>query len=319
MLLNRRDFLKRCRDVSVVAFGAEVFAADIAEGFMKIASANRPLVSFIQGQSCTGCSVSLTYGNETNFIEFIMKLIRLQVHPNLSFSQGESYMEMLDAVSAQGGHVLVVEGSIPAKMKKACMLGEHTLYDELKKHMENAFAVVALGACSCFGGIPASNMNETGAISVEQYMKENKINKPLIKIPGCPIQPDRFMGTVAYIIATGRLPELNNGIPVQYFGELIHNNCTRFQYFSQDLYLEDFHTDKHTCLLKRGCRGTITKADCPTRRWNGGVSVCIESNTPCIGCVSSEWPFKNNIYVDSKNVEDLPWTDFKRFSEKGGR
>lgn len=316
-MLSRRDFLKRCRDISIVAFGAEIFASDIAEGFMKIASSSRPLVSFIQGQSCTGCSVSLTYGNETNFIDFIMKLIRLQVHPNLSFSQGESYMEMLESVSAKGGHVLVVEGSIPAKMKKACMLGEHTLYDDLEKHMKNAFAVISLGACACFGGIPASNMNETGAISVEKYMSEKGINKPHIKIPGCPIQPDRFMGTVAYIIATGGLPKLENGIPVQYFGELIHNNCPRFQYFSQDIYLNDFNKDKHTCLLKRGCRGTITKADCPTRRWNGSVNVCIESNTPCIGCVSEHWPFASDIYIDAKNVEDEPWSSFKKLSERG--
>jgi hydrogenase small subunit len=318
-MISRREFLKRCRDVSVAAFGVEMFGTDVAEGFMKIAASDRPLVSFIQGQSCTGCSISLTYGNETNFIDFIMKLIRLQVHPNLSFSQGESYLKILDTVSAKGGHVLVVEGSIPAKMKKACMLGEHTLYDELKKHMEKAAAVIACGSCSCFGGIPASGMNETGAVSVEKYMQMVGIKKPLVKIPGCPIQPDRFMGTVAYLIATGKLPELKDGIPVKYFGELIHNNCPRFQYFSQDIYLEDYNTDKHSCLLKKGCRGTITKADCPTRRWNGSVNVCVESNAPCVGCVNEKWPFTSDIYIEAKNVEDVPWSEFKTYSEKGGR
>lgn len=317
-MLNRRDFLKHCRNIAVAAFGTEVLTPEIAEGFMKLSASDRPLVAFIQGQSCTACTISLTYGNESDFIDFITNLIRLQVHPNLSFSQGESYLNILNGVSSAGGHVLVVEGSIPSRMKKACMLGEHTLYDELKKHMENAFAVIASGTCSCFGGIPASGDNETGAISVEAYMKQNGINKPLIKLPGCPVHPDRFMGTVAYIIATGKLPPMRDGIPTQYYGELIHNECSRFQYFSQDIYLENFDKDKKSCLLKRGCRGTITRADCPARRWNGGVSMCVESNTPCIGCVHKDWPFNSDIYIEAKNVEDIPWGEFKKLSESKG-
>lgn len=311
-MLSRRDFIKRCRDISVAVFGAEIFAADIAEGFMKIAASKRPQIAFVQGQSCTGCTVSMTYGNETDFIDFVTRLVRVQVHPNLSFSQGHGYMQLLDSVTSVGGHVLVLEGSIPARMKKACLLGEEPLYNALKKHLEKASAVVACGTCACSGGIPASGRNETGSIDIAQYMRQVGINKPLIKIPGCPIQPDRLMGTVAYIVATGRLPEMKNNIPVKYFGDLIHNNCHRFQYFSQDIYLKDFNTDKHSCLLKKGCRGTITKSDCPTRRWNGGVNVCVESNTPCVGCVNEKWPFKENIYYESRNIEDLPWNDFKK-------
>ncbi|ADD69307.1 hydrogenase (NiFe) small subunit HydA [Denitrovibrio acetiphilus DSM 12809] len=302
-MLSRRDFLKRCRDISAVVFGAEVFGAQIAEGFMKIQSADRPQLVFIQGQSCTGCSTSLMYGNETDFIDFIMKLVRVQVHPNLSLSQGNGYLNMLDEVTSAGGHILVLEGSIPAEMKKACMLGEEPLYDALKKHLEKASAVVASGSCSCFGGIPASGANETGAIDIVQYMRETGISKPLIKIPGCPVHPDRLMGTVAYILGAGKMPDMEDGIPVQYFGDLIHNNCTRFQYFSQDIYLEDYAKDKHSCLLKKGCRGTITKSDCALRRWNGGVNVCVESNAPCVGCINEKWPFKENIYLKFRTFE----------------
>lgn len=317
-MMNRRDFIKRCMGVSAAVFGSELFGAQIAEGFMRISSSDRPRLVFIQGQSCTGCTTSVAYGNETDFIDFIMKLVRLQVHPTLSFSQGEGYLSQLESVTQEGGHILVLEGSIPAKMKKACMLGEEPLYDALARHLRKASAVVASGSCSCYGGIPASGGNETGALDIEEYMGRHNISKPLIKIPGCPVHPDRLMGTVAYIVGTGKLPAMSDGIPVQYFGDLIHNNCPRFQYFSQDIYLEDYSADKHSCLLKKGCRGTVTKSDCSQRRWNGSVSVCVESNAPCVGCINEKWPFKENIYVEAGDVQDLHWNDFKSLSEKGG-
>lgn len=317
-MINRRDFLKHCIGISAFVFGSEAFGPQIAEGFMKISSADRPKLVFIQGQSCTGCTTSVAYGNETDFIDFITKMVRLQVHPNLSFSQGEGYLDLLNETAEKGDYVLVLEGSIPAKMKKACFLGDSPLYDVLHKYIEKATAVVASGSCSCFGGIPASGGNETGAIDVEEYMRRHSLTKPLIKIPGCPVHPDRLMGTVAYIVGTGNLPKMDNGIPVQYFGDLIHNNCPRFQYFSQDIYLTDYENEKHSCLLKKGCRGTITKSDCSLRRWNGGVNICVESNAPCVGCINEKWPFKQNIYVEAKDVKDLQWYDFKSLSQKGG-
>jgi hydrogenase small subunit len=318
MMISRRNFLKNCMGLSAAVFGSEIFGAQIAEGFMRISSSDRPKLVFIQGQSCTGCTTSTAYGNEIDFIDFIMKLVRLQVHPTLSFSQGGEYIEQLNSVTAEGGHVLVLEGSIPAKMKRACLLGEDTLYEGLAKHIKTASAVVACGSCSCYGGIPASGRNETGAITIEEYMKRENISKPVIKIPGCPVHPDRLMGTVAYIVGTGKMPKMENGIPTQYFGDLIHNHCPRYQFFSQDIYLEDYATDQHSCLLKKGCRGTITKSDCPLRRWNGSVNVCVESNAPCVGCINEKWPFKENIYVEAKDVKDLHWNDFKSLSAKRG-
>jgi len=46
------------------------------------------------------------------------------------------------------------------------------------------------------------------------------------------------------------------------------------------------------CLWMIGCRGPVTKADCPIRKWNGGVNFCISANAPCIGCVEPSFPGK---------------------------
>jgi len=316
MLMNRREFLKKCGEVSTLVFGSTIFTNQIAEGFTLLSESERPQVVFIQSQCCTGCSISATYGNEADFIDFISNLIRLQVHPNLSFSQGHDYMETLNEVIDNGPFYLVCEGSVPAGMKEACMFNDEPMYDYLHKVIDKAAAVISSGTCACYGGIPASNQNVTGAVSIEKYMQMKSINKPIIKIPGCPIQPDRLMGTVAYIVATGQIPELVDGKPKQYFNDLIHNQCGRYQAFNQDKYTSDYATEKYNCLLKNGCRGPVTVSDCPTRRWNGKVNVCIESNAPCIGCIHEEFPFNSPLYLAEESFKDLSWSELKKEMEK---
>ncbi|MGE4498530.1 MAG: hydrogenase small subunit [Deferribacterales bacterium] len=311
MRMSRREFLKKCRDISIAIAGSAALTPEIAEGFKKLSASGRPQVIFLQSQCCTGCSISATYGNEADFIDFITNIIRLQVHPNLSFSQGRGYMESIKSVSESGDFYLVCEGSVPAGMKEACIFNDEPMYDYLHKLMNKATAIISSGTCACFGGIPASNQNVTGAISIEDYMKRMKVNKPMIKIPGCPVQPDRLMGTVAYIVATGKLPDLIEGKPRKYFSELVHNQCGRYQAFNQGHYTSDFDKQRHSCLLKNGCRGPVVYADCPTRRWNGKVNVCIESNTPCIGCIHDDFPFNSPLYLAESSFKDLSWSEMK--------
>lgn len=306
-MLTRREFLTACRNLSIGLIGTPMLTTSLLKGFSQLAESSRPLVMFVQGQSCTGCTVSLTYGNEFEFLEFILKVIRLQVHPTLSFSQGERYLNLIDEMVEEGGYTLVMEGSIPAGMKEACYMGHSSMYEYLKPVARNAAAIVAAGTCASNGGIPASNQNVTGAISMPEYLKREGISVPCISLPGCPVHPDRLMGTVAAIVATGRLPELVEGRPRQYYGELIHNQCSRYQHFQQDQYVEKFADDQKSCLLKKGCRGPITYSDCPSRRWNGKVNVCIESNTPCIGCVHPDFPFHDDMYLAAESVPNIPW------------
>lgn len=316
MAISRREFLDNCAKLSALIFGSCAFTNEIAEGFTRMSAAKRPQLIFIQSQCCTGCSISTTYGNEEDFISFISSLVKLQVHPNLSFSQGDDYIRTIEEVSSSGHFYLVCEGSVPAGMKEACIFNDMPMYDYLHTLMNKATAIVASGTCACYGGIPASNQNVTGAIPIDKYMNLTGVHKPLIKIPGCPINADRLLGTVAYIIATGKIPALRDGVPKKYYPDLIHNQCGRYQAFNQDHYTKNFDREKYNCLLKNGCRGPVTYSDCPTRRWNGKVSVCIESNTPCIGCINKEFPFKSSLYLEEESFKDLTWADMKKMLGK---
>lgn len=314
-LVSRRQFIKKCRDLSLLIGGSLAFSREIAEGFIKLATEPLALV-FIQGQNCLGCTISLTYGNEYEFNDFVQRIVNLQVHPALSFSQGDSFVKALEQARDRGGYILVIEGSVPIAIKEACYLGEHPLADVLTDYAGAASTIICSGTCSSYGGIPSSGDNELGVIAAAEFIRQQQLDVPLIQIPGCPVHPDHLMGTIAYISATGSLPPMKELLPSQYFAESIHNHCGRFQHFTQDRYLTDYATEPSYCLLKQGCRGPITHSDCPSRRWNGKVSSCIESSSPCIGCKNKEWPFKDKLYLSAKNFEDIPWSMMKTRSQK---
>lgn len=312
-MLTRRQFLRRCRDISILMCGSTLLTRSLAEGFLQLEQ-NPPAMAFVHGQNCMGCTTSMLYGNDYDFLDFLSHFGRLEVHPALSCRQGGDYLDNLDRVAARGDFLLIVEGSIPVKPREACYLGNRPMADVLAGYAGKARMVIASGSCASHGGIPASGGNRTGALSVAAYLKAENITTPVLRIPGCPAHPDHVMGTIACIAATGKAPPLQEETQriEEYFGELLHNRCSRFQHFSQDLFVEDFARDKNNCLLKKGCRGPITPSDCPVRRWNQRTSVCVDSNTPCIGCMSQRWPFSSDLYLETAEVEDLPWSQMKQ-------
>ena len=305
-MFTRREFLKKCMELAVAIGCSPIIGKDLARAFERIAKGDVKVI-FLQGQCCTGCSVSLLYGDSPEMVYVITKIIDTQFHPNISAAQGELVMEIIKENMKNGNYFVVMEGAIPKGMKEACYFGEDYFYTIALECVKNSLGVIAMGTCASWGGIPASNMNVTGAISVEALMKENGINKPFIRVPGCPVHPDRLLGSVAYLVAYGKPPELDGrSRPKVYFGKdkKIHDNCPRFQYFTQDKFAMSFN-EKERCLLKKGCRGPITYADCPQRRWNQGTNFCISANAPCIGCVNEDFPYKpdNPFYTDPREIK----------------
>jgi len=212
---------------------------------------------------------------------------------------GESVIQILRETSQQkkGSYILVMEGAIPtAQGGIHGFIGEEdgkeiTILSRVESLGRNALAVIALGTCASFGGIPAGNPNPTNCLSVQEVFKAAKIDTPVINIPGCPPHPDWFVGTVASTLLLG-LPKPEDvdehGRPKAYFGALIHENCPRRAYYDEGKFAKKLGDPG--CLYEMGCKGTVTYADCPIRLWNGGVNWCIGSGSPCIGCVEPGFP-----------------------------
>lgn len=295
--INRREFIQFSGKIAALLGLNASGVVKVSEALAQIQNGTAPVL-WLQGQSCSGCSVSLLNSEDPNPARLLTQYLSLKFHSTLSTSSGELSMETIFGTIDEGGYLLVVEGSIPTKILKACKVGEHYFTDLVKTSAKKANAVIAVGTCAAFGGIPAAENNPTGAQSVGDFFRDNAINVPLINIPGCPVHPDWVTGTLVHALKFG-LPELDGKKrPKQFFSKLIHDQCPRFADYERERFAENF--SEPGCLFKLGCQGPITHADCTTRLWNGGTNTCINAEAPCIGCASEffakkvSFPFYRN-------------------------
>jgi len=144
--------------------------------------------------------------------------------------------------------------------------------------------VIAIGNCATFGGVPAANPNPTGAVGVWNIIKD----KPVVNIPGCPMNPANLTATVVHFLTYGSLPALDQlNRPLFAFGRRIHDNCERRGHFDAGEFVMEWGDDGHRagwCLYKMGCKGPTSYHNCPTIRFNDGVNWPIGAGHPCIGC-----------------------------------
>lgn len=283
-MVNRREFLKLAACLSA-SFGLSGFPTIVSAALKKIDYKTVPRLIYLQGQSCTGCSISLLQAESPNAVSMITQYSKLGFHTDLSATSGKQAMELIEAYLSgrAGDYFLAVEGAIPLGMPEACMFGDKPFVEYLTEAAKTMSGAVAVGTCASFGGIPAAEGNLTGAVSLEKFYKQEKIDPLLIKIPGCPVHPDWVWKTIIHLVQVG-LPELTGGQPKLFFDRKVHESCPRYHDFQQEIFAKKL--GDAGCLFKLGCLGPDTQADCPTRWWNGGQTWCIGANAPCIGCSS---------------------------------
>ncbi len=262
-------------------------------------------VVWLQTSTCTGCTISLLNSASPTIKNILIDQVIPGVHINLRFhatvmaGAGEPVIEALESTAEEkkGEYILVVEGAVPtARDGIYGAIGERNgkpveMLERVEDLAQKAMAVLAVGTCASFGGIPAAAPNPTGCKSVRQVLEAKGIKKPLINIPGCPPHPDWFVGTVASILLNGlpKAEDLDDNLrPLAFYGKLIHENCPRRAYFDEGKFAKK--PGDEGCLYELGCKGPITYADCPLRRWNNGTNWVIGAGAPCNGCTQPEFP-----------------------------
>ncbi|MDH7577297.1 MAG: hydrogenase small subunit [Bacillota bacterium] len=290
--LSRRDFLKLCAGSAAAVSLSQALLPELARA---VPAAGNPPVLWIQGASCTGCSISLLNSVQPDILKILTEVISLKFHPNVSAAAGELAMRVIEETEAAGNYYLVVEGAVPTKDGGIyCTVGERdgkhlTFLDRVKELGENAAAVLAVGTCAAYGGIPAADPNPTGCKGVQDVFKEEGINTPVLNISGCPPHPDWIVGSLAHVLLFGELPEVDKlGRPKVFYGKLVHDNCPRRQYFDNSKFAKSF--SEPGCLLEIGCKGPQAHCDSFDRQWNGGVSWCLKAGAPCIACTEKGFP-----------------------------
>ena len=292
--VSRRNFLKTVTGTAAGIGISQMFNPVLVSALEK-ALETHPVL-WIQGQGCTGCSVSLLNSVDPSILDVLLKVISLQFHPTVMASEGETALENLYHIAEKykGKFSLAVEGAIPmAADGKYCIVGEldHkeiTMVDMVRDLGAKAGSVLAVGTCAAYGGIPAAEGNETGATGVMEFFKTYGIKTPVVNIPGCPPHPDWIVGSIAHLLTKG-IPELDDdGRPTVFFGENIHDNCPHLDEYDAGEMSEKLSAPKG-CRMDLGCKGPDTYADCYKRKWNSGMNWCVD-NSVCIGCVEPGFP-----------------------------
>ncbi len=206
-------------------------------------------------------------------------------------AQGTDALDLLfeSAEEFQGQFVLVVEGAIPTKDNGIYNViartknGNITALDAVTSLGGMAQYIVAIGTCASFGGASSAAPNTTGSVGVGSVLQREVIN-----VSGCPVNPDWFVGTLAHLLMYGK-PELDElGRPKIFYGNTIHRHCQRRSYFDKDDLAKKLGDPE--CMFSQGCVGPRTGSDCPYRQWINHVSWPVKVNTPCIGCTNQDFP-----------------------------
>lgn len=285
--LSRRSFLKFCT-ASAVGIGLDPF--DLTGLGRALANPSGPTVLWLQGSGCTGCTVSLLdYISPTapvDVADVLINYINLAYAPNLSSVAGEAAVSVIQQVFESGNYLLAVEGGIPTGFGGgACFAwsvrgAEVTFAEAVRDLASRAKAIMCIGTCSAYGGIPAAPPNPSGVVSVR-----NLTGRPTINVAGCPPHPDWIIWTIVQLLL-GRTVSLDGwGRPRAIFGRKIHDQCPR-----KGKQQARSYAVPGLCLKELGCRGPASHGTCPVSQWNNNTNWCVGANAPCTGCTSPEFP-----------------------------
>jgi len=317
--LGRRDFLKLSTQLALVLGLSPAIIPKITHA---LETKEKPAVIWLHFQDCTGCTESLLRAKSMDLASLIFDVISLEYHEALYAAAGRQIEEQLNSALERyaGKYILVVEGSIPtAENGIYCMIGGRTALDMLRETADQAAAVISIGSCACWGGIPSAGLNPTGAVGVNQIIK----NKTVVNVPGCPPNPHNFLSTIVHFLTFGKWPVLDDeGRPKFAYGTLIHDQCERRGHFDAQRFVNEFGDEGHQrgwCLYKLGCKGPSTFANCPEQGFNRYKTWPVSVGHPCFGCVESKVGFTIPLHTTAEVLTPNPPQVYAAPQEPGNK
>lgn len=293
--VSRREFLKFCGAVTATLALPKAMAPQVAYALEQ--AAKRPPVVWLEFQDCAGDTESFLRASRPTAADVILDTISLDYHETVMAPSGKQAEASLKSTIAAGGHIVVVEGAIPTKEDGIyCTIAGRTAMDILADATRNAAAVIAVGSCAAFGGLPKVTPNPTGAVGVMDLVK----HIPVVNLSGCPMNVVNFTALVVHYLTFGAFPALDKfNRPLFAHGQIIHNNCERRAHFDAGEFVRAWGDEGHRkgwCLYQMGCKGPVATFNCPTVRWNDGVNWPVGAGHPCIACAAPDF-FEREAYA----------------------
>jgi len=280
--ITRRRFLEFCTATTAILALPSSYAPVIAEALEK---AKKPTVIWLEFQDCAADTESFLRAREPSVATILLDVLAVEYHETIMAAAGFQAEAAKEAAIAAGGQIVIVEGSVPTGANGVyCTIGGKTAVQILAEATRGAAAVINVGTCSAYGGLPAANPNPTRAVGVPGLVS----GVPVLNLPGCPMNVDNLVATIVHYLTFGALPAVDgDGRPLFAYGQRIHDHCERRAHFDAGQFVQEWGDDAHRkgwCLYKMGCKGPSTYHNCPSIRWNGGQSWPVAAGHGCVGC-----------------------------------
>lgn len=278
---------------------------------------------WLAGMSCDGCTIAVT-GARSPSVESLLLGSHPGIpqvvlhHPVVNMEGGPNYLRSHE-LAVQGEldapYVVILEGSISDELLASPAGGyfsgqgeepwgpdgEHRVVSTaewIARLAPGAAAVIAIGTCATWGGIPAAEGNPTGSMSLMDFLGpdyRSALGVPVVNVPGCAPVGDNFTETVAAVLyflqGFGPLPEFDElGRPAWLFGETVHRHCVRGAYYEEGSFAQEFGDPE--CLVEIGCWGPVVNCNITSRGAINGHGGCMNAGGACIGCTMPGFPDK---------------------------
>ncbi|NJD08744.1 MAG: hydrogenase small subunit, partial [Methylococcaceae bacterium] len=222
--ITRRSFIKFC-SLTASALGlGPAFVPRIAEA---METKPRIPVLWLHGLECTCCSESFIRSGHPLAKDVVLSMLSLDYDDTIMAASGHNAEAIVEEIVTQhkGNYILAVEGNPPLNEDGMdCIIGGKPFVDQLRYAASNAKAIISWGSCASWGCVQAAKPNPTRAVPVHQVI----IDKPIIKVPGCPPIAEVMTAVVTYILTFEKLPELDRqGRPKMFYSQRIHDKCYR--------------------------------------------------------------------------------------------
>jgi len=274
-------------------------------------------VYWISGGGCGGDTMSLLSLESPDLLEFIeYARLRLLWHPSLSNGSSRDFEALNASILSEETplDILCVEGSIIRGPGGTGMF--HTINGVPKKDLiaglaKKAQYVVAVGTCAGFGGIGRDGEIEATGMQFHREIPggflgeefRSKSGLPVINLAGCPCHSDVVRGVLTTLVEKGPLELDDFHRPLEWYGLLVHQGCTRNEYHEYRVEEKEFG-EKGCLFFFKGCHGPLAFGPCNKILWNRRSSKT-RVGVPCFACTSPEFP-RSFPFFETQNIEGIP-------------
>ncbi len=272
---------------------------------------------WIQGGGCGGDTMSLLSSGLPDIAELLHYLqIEPLWHPSFSIISAAEHDKLIERIinGRQELDILLIEGAVIRGPDGTGMFDQHR--GEPKQTLIRALAqkanfVVAVGTCAAFGGFGPDTVIDACGLQFRRQQRGgflgsdflSRARQPVINLAGCPCHHDIIIGTLSALAQGVKLKLDEFQRPLQWFGTLVHQGCTRNEY--HEYRIEESEFGEMGCLFfHMGCAGPLVPGICNKQLWNQRSSKP-RAGVPCFGCTDPEFP-KSTPFFQTRNIEGIP-------------